>query len=67
MIALQEMREKRGLTQAELAARSGVSQQAISKIEKGERENPGTMTLLKLSEALRCSIYDLITEEKPGA
>lgn len=67
MIALQEMREKRRLTQAQLAALSGVTQQAISKIENGERPNPGALTLYKLAEALKCSIYDLIIEEKTGA
>lgn len=63
MIALQRMREKRKLTQAELAALSGVTQQAISKIENGDRTNPGVMTMEKLAQALKCSIYDLIDEE----
>ena len=63
MIALQKMREKRKLTQAELAALSGVTQQAISKIENGDRTNPGVMTMEKLAVALKCSIYDLIEEE----
>lgn len=64
MIALQQMREKRHLTQAELAALSGVTQQSISRIEKGERPNPGALTLYKLAEALKCSIYDLIVPDK---
>ncbi len=67
MIALQKMREKRKLTQAELAAMSGITQQAISKIENGERKNPGALTLYKLAESLKCSIYDLIVEDEKGA
>ena len=64
MIALQKMREKRRLTQAELASMSGVTQQAISKIENGERKNPGVLTLNKLAESLKCSIYDLIEDDE---
>lgn len=63
MIALQKMREKRRLTQAELAALSGVTQQAISKIENGERLNPGVITMYKLAEAMRCTVDDLIIRE----
>lgn len=69
MITLREMREKRRMTQAELAKASGISQQAISKIESGERANPGAITLFKLSKSLRCTVDDLIEEDdqKEGA
>lgn len=69
MILLRRMREKRRMTQAELSALSGVSQQAISKIESGERPNPGACTLYKLACALRCTVDDLIEidEKKEGA
>lgn len=66
MIKLQEMRTRRNMTQKELSRLSGVSQQAISFIEIGKRENPGAITLLKLAKVLRCSLYDLI-DEKEGA
>jgi len=63
MIVLQKFREKRHMTQQELAAKSGVTQQAISSIETRARENPGVMTLQKLAVALRCTVDDLIEEE----
>ncbi|MCR4886271.1 MAG: helix-turn-helix domain-containing protein [Clostridiales bacterium] len=67
MIQLQAMREKRKLTQAQLAVASGVTQQAISAIETGERPNPGIITLHKLATALKCTVDDLIeTDEKAG-
>jgi transcriptional regulator with XRE-family HTH domain len=56
------MRKKQRLTQQELAAISGVSQQAISNIEKGTRKSPRVGTLLKLSRSLKCTVDDLIEE-----
>jgi transcriptional regulator with XRE-family HTH domain len=56
------MRKKQQLTQQELAAISGVSQQAISNIEKGTRKSPRVGTLLKLSRSLKCTVDDLIEE-----
>ena len=64
MILLRRMREKRRMTQAELSALSGVSQQAISKIESGERPNPGAFTLYKLARALKCTVDDLIEDDE---
>lgn len=46
-----ELREKRGLTQMELAARSGVNQADISRIERGSAF-PNEKTLLRIAEAL---------------
>lgn len=60
MTNLQDIRKRRMLTQAELAAASGVSQQVISKIETRESINPGALTLYKLAQALRCTVDDLI-------
>lgn len=41
MVILKELREKKGLSQAELAEKSGIKQQTISLIENGKRQNPG--------------------------
>ncbi len=60
MVKLKEMRERRQLTQAELAAKSGVTQQAISKIESCNRKNPSISTMYKLANALRCTVDDLL-------
>lgn len=66
MIRLLEMRTKRNIRQTELAKASGVSQQEISNIETGKRDNPGIYTMMRLAKVLRCSVYDLI-DEKEGA
>jgi ribosome-binding protein aMBF1 (putative translation factor) len=46
-----ELREQRGLTQKELAARSGVDQADISRLERGSAF-PNEKTLLRIAEAL---------------
>ncbi|HVT77532.1 MAG TPA: helix-turn-helix transcriptional regulator [Acidimicrobiales bacterium] len=47
---IREARERAGLTQAELAARSGVAQSTISAYESGKRE-PGVEALERLLDA----------------
>jgi transcriptional regulator with XRE-family HTH domain len=51
-ITLREARKRRGLTQEELEARSGVSQAVISSIERGIVQDPASSTVLKLADAL---------------
>ena len=48
------------MTQEGLAARSGLSQQYISGLERGLR-NPTVLTLFDLAVALECAPADLIT------
>lgn len=48
--AIKQLRNKKNLSQVELAAKAGLSQTALSQIEKGKR--PGINTLKKLSVAL---------------
>lgn len=50
--ALIVLREKRGLTQAALAKKMGVSQPFIAKLESGESNNFNLETLAKLATAL---------------
>lgn len=50
--ALVQLRERRGLTQAALARRIGVSQPFIAKLEAGEAHNFRLETLVKLAVAL---------------
>jgi ribosome-binding protein aMBF1 (putative translation factor) len=50
-VQLINLREKRGLSQSELARRTGVNQAEISRIERGSG-NPTERTLLKLANAL---------------
>ncbi len=51
-IALAQLRERRGLTQGQLAKRMGTTQQVVSRLEKGEEINPRLTTLAKAAEAL---------------
>jgi DNA-binding XRE family transcriptional regulator len=46
-----ELREQRGMTQAELAAATGLDQADISRIERGTA-NPTERTLLRIAHAL---------------
>ena len=50
--ALIRLREHRGLTQAQLARRIGVSQPFIAKLEAGQAHNFSLETLVKLAVAL---------------
>ena len=50
-----ELREKHGLTQAELAKRSGVDQGDISRIERGSAM-PNERTLLRIANALNADL-----------
>lgn len=52
------VRQERGMTQAELAARLGTSQSAVNRIEKG-RQNLSLETLGRLSDALNKPIVSL--------
>lgn len=54
-----KLRKEAGLSQEELSAKLGVTQQTISKYERGIRE-PDLATLLKLSELFNCSIDYII-------
>lgn len=56
---LAEMREKAGLTQAQLAEKIGVTQQTIWYYEKGRREMKSGV-LIALSKALGCTVSDLL-------
>ncbi len=49
---LKEIREEAGLTQEELAEKSGVSRVTISLIENGRADCVKTQTLTRLADAL---------------
>ena len=59
---LKRMRVERGLTQEELAERSGFSQQYISDMERGRR-NPTIVSLWELAQAIGVTPVDLITPD----
>jgi len=52
---LKRLRVKRGLTQLELAERTGMSENAIAYLERGERE-PLFRTAILIADALEVSV-----------
>ena len=60
---IKELRENRGFSGEELASKIGKSGNSyISKIENGKREAINLKELIQISEALECSLDDLIGE-----
>lgn len=57
---VRRLRRQRKLTQAQLAARAGLSQGHLSHVERGERLNPGMTSLKRLARALDVSIGELL-------
>lgn len=58
-------REARGWSQAELAARSGVSKASVSKIERGEM-SPTAVTLVRLAGAFDLTLAGLLLRAEDG-
>ena len=50
------LREKRGLTQRQLAKLLGTSQPYVAKLESGRMKNLGVKTLVKCAQALGASV-----------
>ena len=63
-LRLQELRERRKLSQAELARRSGVSQATVSRIEAGMTKGVDLATLERLADALGVSPRSLLKSSK---
>lgn len=57
--AIKAFRHRENMTQKELALKSGIKQQHISEIERGER-NIGVATAKKLSVVLNCHYKSLL-------
>lgn len=55
---LQSLREDRGLSQAELARRCGLTRQSVHVIESGS-SIPNVLTAMKLADALECTVEEL--------
>lgn len=56
---LRRIRQEKSLTQEDLAARSGISQQYISGLERGCR-NPTVLSLFELASALGVPHWELM-------
>lgn len=57
---IKEMRKSRGMTQGELARRSGVAQSTLSYIEKGDKY-PRFETLSAICKGLHVSVFKLLS------
>lgn len=64
MSNLKRIREEKNITQAKLSEISGVNLQMIQKYEMGVKDinKSQGLTLYKLSQALECSIEDLLNK-----
>jgi transcriptional regulator with XRE-family HTH domain len=59
---LRHLIQRRGLQQAELARRSGLSEATVSRVLSGEQSNPTAETLLALARGLGITVADLLSE-----
>ncbi len=59
---LKEMREKRGMTQAELADRAGLKLGTYRMYEQGVKDinKAAAITVYKIAQVLRCAVEDLL-------
>ncbi len=64
VLRLREWRDRRGLTQIELAEDAGTHQKTISGLETGQTQRIEFDLLQRLADALRCKPKDLIGEGK---
>lgn len=56
---LRAVREARGITQADLSRRSGISRQTIISLENDDTYNVTSKTLVALADALEVTVQDL--------
>jgi transcriptional regulator with XRE-family HTH domain len=57
------LRREKGLTQEDVEARSGYSQQYLSGLERGKR-NPSVITIYEIAQALGVNHVELVTPDK---
>ncbi len=64
--ALKKQREYRGMTQAQLAKKTGISVRVIQNLEQGFRDinKASVETVLRLSEALGVDVYEILNERE---
>ena len=58
-IKLREAREAKGMTQEELAAKSGISRQTISAIENNDERETKVSTLLAIANAMEMTVDEI--------
>lgn len=56
---ISKIRKRRGMTQLDLAAATGMEENAVGRIETG-RTNPTVKTLLRIAKALEVPLTELV-------
>ncbi len=59
---IKELREKKNLTQEELAEMCGLTRQYMNKVENSDETNISSKTLVKLAEIFGCKVDDIFFE-----
>lgn len=57
---LKELRKKSGWSQQKLAEKAGLSYNTITKIEQGVATKPTIQTMIKIADAFKISIDELV-------
>jgi len=57
---LKELRKKQGWSQQKLAEKTGLSFNAVTKIEQGLAKHPTLKTLIKIADVFEVSIDELV-------
>ena len=57
---LKQLRKKSGWSQQKLAEKAGLSYNVITKIEQGAAKNPNIQTIIKLANAFKISLDELM-------
>lgn len=60
---IRELRESAGITQTELAQKSGISRTTLNRMESGQIKVTTTRTLSKLASALGVCVEDLFCRQ----
>lgn len=60
---IKELREAAGVTQTELAERTGITRTTIWRLEAGESVVTTTQTLVKIADALNVNVSDLFFDD----
>jgi transcriptional regulator with XRE-family HTH domain len=64
---IRAVRKGAGLTQEEVARRSGLTLKAVGEVERGEVQDPHISSLASIARALRVEVTDLLREPVPLA
>ncbi len=64
---LQNLRRRKGLSQGELAERSGISRASITNLERGGAGDVRAETLARLAAALEVDLTALVAERRVGS